>query len=128
MQILAALFLGALSLFPFITTEKPPVSIKSCDVAYIEQDGIITNAIQFTNGVTVSAVNTSSKPVASFTVNGAYNGFKVTDTWSGNLLPHATISLWKHYAQLAYTGPTAECRVVKVKFADGTWWTASATE
>jgi hypothetical protein len=83
--------------------------------------------MQYTNGVTVTAVNTSPKTVTSFTVNGSYNqSFKVTDTWTGTLLPNATLSIWKHYQQLPYSGSEAECRVIKVTYTDGTAWTPGA--
>lgn len=126
MEILAALFLGVLTMFPVITTSSSPIKLK-CDVAYITESGIVTSQMQFTNGVTVTAVNTSPKTVTSFTVNGSYNkSFKVTDSWTGTLLPNATLSFWKHYQQLPYSGSTAECRVIKVTYADGTSWSAGA--
>ncbi len=126
MEILAALFLGVLTLFPVVTTESSPIKLK-CEVAYITASGIVTSQMQYTNGVTVTAVNTSPKTVTSFTVNGSYNkSFKVTDTWTGTLLPNATLSIWKHYQQLPYSGSEAECRVIKVTYTDGTAWTPGA--
>jgi hypothetical protein len=126
MGILAALFLGAMTMFPLISTDTSPVRIKSCDVAYIDQSGIMTSALQYTNGVTVQAENTSSKTVSSFTVHGSYNGFKVVDSWSGTLLPNASLSIWKHYQQLPYSGSKADCHVTKVTYSDGTTWSAGS--
>jgi hypothetical protein len=128
MEILAALFLGALTVLPLVSSETSPVKITSCEVAYIDSSGIMTSQLQFTNGVTVTATNTSDKPVSSFTVNGSYNGYKVTDSWTGKLLPKGSLSIWKHYQQLAYVGSKADCRVTKVTFADGTTWAATATQ
>jgi hypothetical protein len=125
------LFLAGATALPLVSTtvgEPGPVTIKSCEVAYIDaQGGIVTagvGGLQFTNGVTLTAQNVSSKPITGFTVNGSYNGFKVTDTWAGTLPPGATLSIWKHYQQLAYVGPKADCHVAKATYADGTTWAA----
>jgi hypothetical protein len=125
MGIVASLFLTAATTLAVVSTSggSAPVKIKSCDVAYITQSGIMTSQLQFTNGVTVSAQNVSSKPVSSFTVHGSYNKFSVTDTWTGSLLPNASVSVWKHYTQLAWDGSKAKCDVIKVTFADGSQWT-----
>ena len=124
---IAALFLGVLTTFPLISTEASPVTIKSCEVAYIDQTGgVETASLQYTNGVTVTAENTSDKPISSFTVSGSYNGYKVVDTWSGTLLPKGMLSVWKHYNQLPYSGSKAQCHVTKVTYSDGTTWSAGA--
>jgi hypothetical protein len=81
--------------------------------------------MQYTNGVTLTAENSSSKSISSFTVKGSYNGFKVTDTWNGTFMAGATVSIWKHYQQLPYSGPKADCHVTKVTYADGTTWAAA---
>jgi hypothetical protein len=127
MGIFVSLFMSAATLLGVVSTTggSAPVKIKACDVAYITDNGITTTSLQFTNGVTVSLTNVSSKPVTSITVDGAYDKFKVTDSWSGNLLPNASVSVWKHYTQLAYTGSKASCKVVKVTFADGSEWAAT---
>jgi hypothetical protein len=124
---IAALFLGVLTTFPLISTEASPVTIKSCEVAYIDSSGgVETVSLQTTNGVTVKAQNTSTKTITSFTVAGSYNGYKVVDTWAGTLLPNAMLSVWKHYNQLPYSGSKAECHVTKVTYSDGTTWSAGA--
>jgi hypothetical protein len=103
-----------------------PVKIMSCDVAYLQDTGgIMTSALQYTNGVTVKVENASTKPVTSFTVSGSYNTYHVTDTWAGNLLPGAQLSIFKHYQQLPYVSSQAHCRVTKVTYADGTTWSAT---
>jgi spore coat protein CotH len=123
MGIFTALFVAVATMFSVVsTTGGSPVKIKSCDVAYITDTGIQTSQLQFTNGVTVSITNTSDKPVTSITVEGSYDKFQVTDSWTGKLLPNATVSVWKHYQQLVYTGSKAQCHVTKVTYADGTTW------
>jgi hypothetical protein len=128
MGILASLFLSAATTVAVVSTSggSAPVKIKTCDVAYITDQGILTAQMQYTNGVTVTATNVSSKPVSSFTVDGSYQAFHVTDSWSGNLLPNASVSVWKHYTQLVYDGSKAKCTVTKVTYADGSTWTAAA--
>ena len=124
---IAALFLGVLTTFPLISTEASPITIKSCEVAYIDASGgVATAELQYTNGVTVTAENTSAKSISSFTIAGSYNGYKVVDTLAGTLLPKGMLSVWKHYNQLPYAGSKAECHVTKATFADGTTWSAGA--
>jgi hypothetical protein len=130
METLATLFFAAVaSILPLVSTTSggAPVTIKACDVAYIESTGIVTVNMQYTNGVTLTALNSSSKEISSFTVAGSYNGYKVTDTWAGTLLPNATVTIWKHYQQLPYSGPKADCHVSKVTYKDGTAWAAPAS-
>jgi hypothetical protein len=121
--------LGAATLLPLVSNPigaNSPVKIKSCDVAYIEDTGaVMTSELQYTNGVTVKVQNASDKPVTSFTVAGSYNTYHVVDTWSGNLLPGAQLSIYKHYQQLPYVSSQAKCRVTKVTYADGSTWSAT---
>lgn len=126
MDILAPFVLGILTIVPLASADTSPVTVKSCAVAYITEGSLILQGMQFTNGVTVTLANNSSKPVSGITVSGTYHGFKVTDSWSGTLVPSGTLSVWKHYHQLVYAGPNAECRVIKVTFTDGTTWAAPA--
>jgi hypothetical protein len=117
-------------LFPLVSNpigSSGPVKIKSCEVAYIDAStgGIMTDSLQFTNGVTVTLMNTSEKPVSSFTVSGSYNTYHVTDTWNGTLPPGAVLTVYKHYQQLPYVDSKAKCRVIKVTYADGTTWSSS---
>jgi len=127
----ALMFLAAATILPLVSTtvgQPGPVTVKSCEVAYIDSTGTVitsgVDGIQYTNGVTLTAQNASSKPISGFTVSGNYNGFKVTDTWAGTLPPGATLSVWKHYQRLPYSGPKAECHIINVTFADGTTWAA----
>jgi hypothetical protein len=63
----ASLFLGILTLFPMISTDSAPVAIKGCEVAFIENDAsyIMGTHLQFTNGVTVTVTNLSSKSITA---------------------------------------------------------------
>jgi len=128
MEIFSAILLAAATLFPVVTTANGPVQINKCDVAFISEGAgsiLVSQSLQFTNGVTISATNVSAKPVTSITATGTYNGVSITDTWNGKMAPGDTISVWKHYRQLPYAGPHAKCVVTHVTFADGTTWPAS---
>ena len=123
MGILASLFVAVATLLSVVTQGGGgPVQIKSCDVAYITDTGIMTSQLQFTNGVTVTLANNSGKTVTGITVSGSYDKYQVTDSWTGKLMPSAQVSVWKHYQQLVYSGSKAQCHVTKVTFADGTTW------
>ena len=98
-SLIGLLFLAAATLLPLVSTtvgQPGPLTVKSCDVAYIDTSGAIVTSgpqgIQYTNGVTLTAQNVSSKPISGFSVNGNYNGYKVTDTWTGTFPPGATLS------------------------------------
>ena len=128
MQVISAILIAAATLFPVVTTEGAPVKVNECDVAFIDQGGsLITSSLQFTNGVTVKLSNVSGKAITGITVNGSYNGFHVTDSWTGTLTPGAEVRIWKHYQQLPFSGPHAKCVVAKVIYADGTTWAPSTS-
>ena len=119
----------ALALLVALTNAPPamntgPIAVKSCAVGFIENGRILSSALRFTNGVTVTVMNTSSKPVTNYTIRGNYNGYKVVDNWSGTLAPGQTMTYMKHYQQQPFSGPTAQCKVTKATLADGTTWSA----
>ena len=130
MAMIAALIVGLFSTFAVLTTPPSPIKIKSCDVAYIDDStnsgGVMTSSLEFTNGVTLTVANTSSKPITAFTVAGSYDTFHVTDTWAGKLLPGAQVSVYKHYTQLPYDGSKASCSITSATYADGSVWAAAA--
>ncbi len=132
MGLMAALFMGAATILGLVsnpTGSVSPVKIKSCEVAYIQGTGdVITSALQYTNGVTLTIMNTTSKTVTNFTASGSYNTYHVTDSWAGTLLPGAEISIYKHYQQLPYVNSKAQCRITKVTYSDGTTWSSSDSQ
>ncbi len=130
MELLASLFVGAATLISLISNpvaSVSPIKIKSCEVAYLDAGGgVATSSLQYTNGVTLTIMNPTPKTVTNFTVSGSYNKYHVTDSWAGTMMPGAQLSIFKHYAQLAYVDSKAECHVTKVTFSDGTSWTGNA--
>ncbi len=131
MAFLTAFAAGLLSTTAVLSTTPSPVTIKSCDVAYIDDssdnNGIMTNSLELTNGVTLTVANTSSQVVTGFTVAGSYNTFHVTDTWGGKLRPGAQVTVYKHYQQLPYDDTIKpKCTITSATYADGTTWTGPA--
>ncbi len=128
MQVISAILIAVATLFPVVSTEGAPVKVDECDVAFIDAGGaLLTSSLQFTNGVTVQVSNVSGKPITGITINGSYNGFHVTDSWTGTLAAGGKLRIWKHYQQLPYAGPHAKCVVAKVNYADGTTWAPSTS-
>ena len=127
MEVFSAILIAAATLFAPVTTSTGPVQINKCAVAFInEQTGsiLVSQTMTYTNGVSISFTNVSTKPVTSVTATGTYNGVTITDSWAGHLAAGDTLSIWKHYRQLPYAGANAKCVVTKVVFADGTTWPA----
>ncbi len=126
MAMIAAVSLAFLTLFSVLSGPSSPVKIKSCDVAYIDDStdsaGVMTTALEFTNGVTLTVTNTSAKTITAFSVAGSYDKFHVTDSWAGKLRPGAQLSIFKHYAQLPYDGSKAKCAITGATYDDGTTW------
>ena len=107
-------------------TSSGPVRVVSCTVwSRNAPHDILTPNVDLTNGVTVMLVNDSNKTTSSVTVTGSYHGRVVTDSAKVMLKPGASVTFQRsYYPPSTYIDPTAQCRVTKVSFTDGTSWSS----
>jgi hypothetical protein len=103
-----------------VTSQMAPLKVVSCVVGYLNSG----NSNGLTNGVTITVMNASTKPIASFSGGGVYDTTTVTDTIAHPVAPGASYTFTKHYTPFVYYGSGANCFVSKVVFADGTSWAA----
>ncbi len=110
-------------------TTGSPVRVAGCTVwsRQVGGNSVLTPNISLTNGVTVTLVNESAKTTSAVTVTGSYHGRTVTDTAKVELKPGAMVTFQRsYYPPSTYIDANAQCRVVKVEFADGTSWSGGS--
>ncbi len=105
-------------------TTSGPVRVAACTVFSRQtRGGVLTPGLDLTNGVQLTLVNDSTKTTSAITVTGSYHGRSVTDTADFTLKPGASVTFTRsYYPPSTYVDANAQCRVVKVTFADGTTW------
>ncbi|HTW85070.1 MAG TPA: hypothetical protein VMD91_13460 [Candidatus Sulfotelmatobacter sp.] len=100
-----------------------PLKVVSCQVGYLSSSSAGLQS-GLTNGVTITVMNASNKPITSFSGGGMYDTTPVMDTVNHTVAPGASYTFTKHYKPFVYNGSGANCFVSSVTFGDGSTWSA----
>ncbi len=124
MKTIALFSVGAvlLSTHPAVAEGTAPVTIKCVVHRDAGSTSTYNPGIAYTNGVTVTLANTTSKDVKMVSIYGTYGGTMVSDDVDKTIPAGGTVEVTKAHTQLPYHGPGASCHVKKVVFTDGTSW------